>query len=197
MGITLSLSAPGNWNRAALTDAYPPAGRWLLLLPRAGLAVLRLITQPVTLASTVGLALGCLKLGAWLCPAPSARPRRADGLVVLASYVALNTIVVVFLKTFWVDPLLGRVTNLLILVLLLSTAGLALWVGTWWQPVGSRWLAGRLVPGAGVVLLVVLVGVGQVKQAWVELLMVAPSYDQQMQARYALLRQARARGGWR
>jgi hypothetical protein len=190
----VALAAPGNWHRAALTDAYPQAHRWLLLVPRAGLAVVGLVARPVLLVSTLGLAVALLRLGASLRSVPAASPRRADVLVVLAGYVLLNTVGAAFMKSFWVDPLLGRVSNLLVLVLLVSTAALALWVGTWWAPAQAHWLRGRLATSLLCSGLLVLFGVGQVRRAWQELLFVAPTYSQQMQARYALLRQARAQG---
>jgi len=189
----VALGAPGNWHRAALTDAYPQAHRWLLLLPRAGWAVLGLVARPVVLASTLGLAAALLRLGASLFPVPAPAPRRADRLVALAGYALFNTVGAAFMKSFWVEPLLGRVANLLVLMLLVSTAALALWAGTWW-PAGRRWLQSKLAARLLASGLLVLLGVGQVGRAWEEWLLVAPSYNQQMQARYALLRRARARG---
>ena len=189
----LTLAAPGNWHRAALTDAYPQAHRWLLLLPRTGLAELRLVARPVVLASALSLVIVALRIGARWRPLPAAAPRRFEVLVVLAGYASLNTVVVAFMKTFWVDPLLGRVSNLLIFVLLVSTTAVALWVGTWWRPARRQ---GRVGAGAWLLAggLAGLFGAGQAARAWQELLLVAPTYDQQMQARYALLRQARAQG---
>lgn len=190
----VALAAPGNWHRAALTDVYPQAHRWLLLVPRTGLAVLGLVAKPAVLAGGLGLAAVGLRLGPLLRPVPAAVPQRADLLVALASYLLFNTIGVAFLKSFWLDPLLGRVSNLLVVVLLASTAALALWVGTWWRPTGGQWLRGRLAGALLAAGLLALLATGQVGRAWQEWLLVAPAYDQQMQARYALLRQARAQG---
>ncbi len=98
------------------------------------------------------------------------------------------------MKLLWVDPLLGRVQNLLLLAWLTATLGLALWVGTWWQPAALRrlrlgWATGLLAAG-----LLGLWGAGQGSQAWQELLWTAPTYNRQMLARYALLRRAHAQG---
>jgi len=190
----VALAAPGNWHRAALTDVYPQAHRWLLLLPRTGWAVLGLAARPVVLLSLLGLVAAGLALGPALRPAPAPVPRRPDLLAALAGYALLNTVGVAFMKSFWVDPLLGRVANLLVLLLLASTAALALWVGTWWRPARLRWLGSRLAGGLLGAGLLGLLATGQVGRAWQEWLLVAPAYDQQMQARYALLRQARAQG---
>ncbi len=56
------LTAPGNWQRHSTTDAYPQAHRWLLLLPRAGLALLGLLARPVVLGSAGLLAM----VGLWV-----------------------------------------------------------------------------------------------------------------------------------
>ncbi|MVN77312.1 hypothetical protein GO988_13335 [Hymenobacter sp. HMF4947] len=189
----VAVAAPGNWHRAALTDAYPQAHRWLLLLPRTGWAVLVGVSQPLVLASALGLAVSLWWLGVLLRPAPATPPSRADVLVVASGYALLNTVGVAFMKTFWVDPVLSRASNLLVCLLLVSTAALALWLGTWWQPVALRRRGSRAVQLLAVGLLGLL-GAGKTGRAWQEWLLAAPSYDQQMQARYALLRQARAQG---
>jgi hypothetical protein len=124
---------------------------------------------------------------------PAARPSRRVLMQVLGGYALLNIIGVAFMKSVWVDALPSRVTNTLVLQLLISSTALALWARPW-LPAGPPWLRGRYVSPALFTLTIVLLLAGQARRAWQELLFVAPAYSTQMQARYATLEAAHQRG---
>jgi hypothetical protein len=189
--------APGNRQRHGMAnpDAAGPYHRWLLLAPRTVLTAARMAARPPVAGAA--LVLGAAVLLSGTGPRRP-RPGRRELLLVLAGYALLNAVGVAFLKAFfmrdmWVEAMPGRVVNVLVVQLLVSTAALALW-GQAWLPAGPGWWRGRAVPPvlAGLALLLLLTG--QARQAWQELLFMAPDYARQMHARYALLDAAHRRG---
>ena len=192
----LMLGAPGNFRRAALTDAGPKTRKLLLLAPRTALAAGRVAARPPVSGAMLLLAGAVLFTGAGLTTGRAPRPGRATIGLVLGGYVLLNSLGMALLKLAfmgdrWVEAPPARVVNVLVVQLLISTLALAWWARPW-LPAGPAWLP-RVAPPA-LVALALLVGLtGQARRAWPELLLTAPAHARQMQARYARLAAAAAR----
>ncbi|MBF9142190.1 hypothetical protein [Hymenobacter properus] len=191
--------APGNWARVvAMAPPSDPlhAYRWLVLGPRAAYSLALFLIKPQILLSLLAAA----GTGAWLghqhLPTGgrliSVSRRLWWGL--LAAFGALQFAGFVLFRYIIVGPPLMRAQNEILLVMLIATAFLAWLVAQQAAiPVMGRfrWLPAGWVPA---LLLTGLFLTGHVPEAWRELLTAAPSFDAQMQARYAVLRAAHRRG---
>ncbi|WP_201982297.1 DUF6056 family protein [Hymenobacter rubidus] len=192
------VGAPGNRERHGMADPDPagPYHRWLLLGPHTALATARLAARPPVAGAALLLAVAVLGTAS----AGRVRPatsRRELGLV-LGGFALLNCAGVAFLKAFylhdmWVEALPGRVVNVLVVQLLVSTTALALWARERLPGRLPEWRGRALHPALGALGLLLLL-TGQTRQAWQELLFMAPDYARQMQARYNLLNAAHRRG---
>ncbi len=186
----LLLGAPGNWQRLGMADpdAAGRLHRWVLLLPRTLLTAARMAARPPVAGAVLVLAMAVL-LTATGPRRP--RPNRRALVLVLGGYVLLNCVGVAFLKAafmrdMWVEAMPGRVVNVLVLQLLISTAALALWAREW-LVIRPAWLQHRAATSILIASTALLLVTGQARRAWQELLFMAPAYSQQMQARYEAL----------
>lgn len=191
------VGAPGNWQRLGMADpdAAPRYHRWLLLAPRTLLTAARMAARPPVLGAVLVLVAGVLRTAA----GPRRRLIRRELVLVLVGYAGLNCVGVAFLKAFfmrdlWVEAMPGRVVNVLVLQLLISTAALALWARGY-LPEGPAWLRARVATPVLLVLAASLLATGQARRAWAEVLFMAPAYEAQMQARYAALDAVGRAGG--
>ena len=189
----LLVMAPGNWQRLALAD--PDAAgryhRWVLLAPRTLLTAARMAARPPACGAVLVLAAAVLQTAS----APRRpRPNRREIGLALGGYLLLNCVGVAFLKAafmrdMWVEAMPGRVVSVLVLQLLISSAGLALWARDW-LPVRPAWSRHRAVTPVLAALTVLLLLTGQARPAGLELIFTAPAYSAQMQARYEVLASA-------
>ncbi|WP_460616428.1 hypothetical protein [Hymenobacter ruber] len=197
--VALAAAAPGNWARvAAMAPPADPyhAYRWLVLGPRAAYSMVLFLSKPLVVLSTLTAGVAGLWIGRQQLADGLAGPlsRRQWGAVLLA-FGALNFIGFLLFRHLVVGPPLPRAQNEILLVFLLSTAGLG-------------WLAGQQLPPAAnagnarqlpiqLLLLLLFVGVfgaGHTPEAWRELATSAAPFDAQMQARFATLRAAHRAG---
>ncbi len=191
----LLVGAPGNWQRLAMADPDPAPWyhRWVLLAPRTVLTAARMAARPPVLGALLVLGASVL-----LTAAGPRRPRpaRRELVIVLGGYALLNGAGVAFLKAafmrdLWVEAMPGRVVNVLVLQLLISTTALALWARAW-VPIGPAGRRRGLIGATAGLALVLLTG--QTRLAWQELLCMTPAYSRQMQARYEALDAAHRHG---
>lgn len=187
--VVMAATAPGNWQRAALTDPGAQSRRWLLLLPRTALSVGQIGLRPAVLAGVGLLALAGVALAQAGRPRAAAPPRGVTWAGVLF-YGLLNLAGAGLLRLVWVEAPPNRVANVVVMTLLASTAALAVWAGPW-VPRLPRPAQGR---GLWLAALVATLALGQAGGAWPELLRLAPAYDHQMRDRYQRLQLARRRG---
>ena len=194
----LAAAAPGNWVRAAAmappTDPYH-AYRWLVLGPRAGYSMALFLLRPLIGLSVLAAAL----LGLWAGlqtqnQAAGLRLTRRQWWAVVLAFGGLNFIGFVLFRHLVVGPPLPRAQNEILLLLLLSTAGLG-WLAGQSGAVPQR-LRQLLQPLALGLLLGLFCG-GHVPEAWRELATSAAPFDAQMQARFAALRAAHRAGARR
>lgn len=189
-------AAPGNWVRAAAmappTDALY-AYRWLVLGPRAAYSLLLFLGQPLVGLSALAAALVGLGLGRQPADGAASPLARRHWTALLLAYGALNFMGFVLFRYLVVGPPLLRAQNELLLVLLLSTAGLGWRLGL---PLRGRLPGLQRLPlrGLAALLLLGLFGRGHVPEAWRELTTGAAPFDTQMQARFAALRAAHRAG---
>ena len=196
----LAAAAPGNWARvAAMAPASDPyhAYRWLVLVPRATYSMVLFLSKPlialsVLAAGAVGLWTGRQQLISDQNRAPLSRRQWA---AVLGAFGTLNFIGFLLFRHLVVGAPLPRAQNEILLVLLLSTAGLG-WL------VGQQLLRPAIMSKARrlpLYLLLLLLfmgafGAGHVPEAWRELTTSAAPFNAQMQARFATLRAAHRSG---
>lgn len=193
----LLVGAPGNGQRLAMAGPDPGFWyhRWVLLAPRTVLTAARMAARPPVLGAL--LVLGASVLLTATGPRRP-RPTRRELAVIVGGYALLNGAGVAFLEAafmrdLWVEAMPGRVVNVLVLQLLISTTALALWAREW-VPVGPAGLRHRALAPAIAALALVLLLTGQTRLAWQELLCMAPAYSRQMQARYEALDAAHRHG---
>ncbi|MBF9220067.1 hypothetical protein [Hymenobacter ruricola] len=192
--------APGNWLRVAATA--PPtdplhAYRWLVLLPRTAYSMVLFLAQPLNAlsllaAAAAGLWLGFQSSSSTTAAAVASWPRRHWWALLLA-FGAMNTVGFLLFRYVLVGPPLHRGRNEMLLLMLITVLALAWLVAL--LPGVARW-APRLRRFAPALALLVagLFAVGNVPVAWRELATAAAPFDAQMQARYALLREAQRTG---
>jgi hypothetical protein len=193
----VATAAPGNWVRAAAMA--PPtdplhAYRWLVLGPRAVYSMVLFLVRPLIGLSVLAAAAGGLWLGRQAADSGEALPRwtRHQWLAVVSAYAALNFLGFLLFRYIVVGPPLLRAQNEMLLVLLLSTAVLG-------------WLVGRQIPEIrnfirlqplwlALLWVAALLGAGHTAEAWHELVVSAAPFNTQMQARFAVLREAHHAG---
>ena len=190
----VALAAPGNWARAAAmappTDALH-AYRWLVLVPRAGYSMLLFLGKPLVGLSALAAALAGLWAGAQQATSDTdSLLTRRHWWAVLLTFGLLNFVGFLLFRYLVVGPPLLRAQNEILLVLLLSTAGLGWLLGQHLlaatpPKIPLQWLA---------LLLLGLFSQGHVPEAWQELATSAAPFNTQMQARFAALRAAHRAG---
>ena len=193
----LAAAAPGNWARVAAmappSDPYH-AYRWLVLAPRAAYSMVLFMSKPliglsVLAAGAVGLWAGRRQLIYGQSITPISRWQWAT---VLGAFGTLNFIGFLLFRHLVVGPPLPRAQNEILLVLLLSTAGLGWLMG---QRLARATTARQLPLQLLLMLLFIAVfGAGHTPEAWRELATSAAPFDAQMQARFAALRAAHRAG---
>ncbi|WP_216680312.1 hypothetical protein [Hymenobacter siberiensis] len=198
--VALAAAAPGNWARVAAmappSDPYH-AYRWLVLAPRALYSMVLFLSKPLIALSVLAAGVAGLLIGRQQLikdQAASALSHRQWWAVALA-FGLLNFIGFLLFRHLVVGAPLPRAQNEILLVLLLSTAGLGWLVGQ--QPLRSggggkarQWQFRLLL----VLLFMGAFGAGHVPEAWRELVTSAAPFDAQMQARFAALRAAHSIG---
>ncbi|WP_310397332.1 DUF6056 family protein [Hymenobacter sp.] len=198
LATALAAAAPGNWARAlAMAPPSDPwhAYRWLVLGPRAAYSFVLFLAKPVVALSLLAAAAAGLGLGyRQRLTGGAVRLSRRDRRVLLLGFGALNGVGFLLFRYLIVGAPLLRAQNEILVVLLISTAGLA-WVAAQHLPApsagGERLLRLNALP---FVLLLGLFGVGHVPEAWRELVTSAAPFDAQMHARFAALRAAHRAG---
>jgi hypothetical protein len=191
----VALAAPGNWARAAAMT--PPADalhayRWLVLGPRAGYSMVLFLVKPLIGLSVLAAAAAGLWTGTQQAASNTASllTRRHWWAVVLVVGL-LNFVGFLLFRYLVVGPPLLRAQNEILLVLLLSTAGMGWLLGrqlsaTALPKIPLQWLALLLTLG--------LFSQGHVPEAWRELAVSGAPFNTQMQARFAALRAAHRAG---
>ncbi|WP_460608894.1 hypothetical protein [Hymenobacter terrigena] len=196
----LAAAAPGNWARVAAmappSDPYH-AYRWLVLAPRATYSMAQFLGKPLIVCSTLAAGIAGLWLG---------RQQLHDGqsfislprqywTALLLAFGTLNFIGFLLFRHLVVGPPLPRAQNEILLVLLLSTAGLGWLAGQHLRP-STAVTKARQLPIQLLLLLLFMValGAGHTPEAWRELATSAAPFEAQMQARFATLRAAHQAG---
>ena len=198
--VALAAAAPGNWARvAAMAPPADPyhAYRWLVLLPRALYSMVLFMSKPLVALS--GLAAGAA--GLWIGQQQLINNQhivllsRRQWWAVIGTFVLLNFIGFLLFRHLVVGAPLPRAQNEILLVLLLSTAGLGWLVGQHMLPYAG---GGKARQWQFRILLMLLsmgaFGAGHVPEAWRELATNAAPFDAQMQARFVALRTAHQAG---
>ena len=195
----LAAAAPGNWARvAAMAPPADPyhAYRWLVLGPRAAYSMVLFLSKPLIALSTLAAGMAGLWIGRQHVEGQILLPlsRRQWGAVLLA-FGTLNFIGFLLFRHLVVGPPLPRAQNEILLVFLLSTAGIGWLVGQQLLPRPDA-NKPRQLP-LQLLLLLFFIGVfgaGHVPEAWRELATSAAPFDAQMKARFAKLRVAHRTG---
>ena len=199
MATALAAAAPGNWARVAAmappSDPYH-AYRWLVLAPRAAYSMALFLSKPlivlsVMAAGTAGLWIGWQQRSKEQIMAPLSR---RQWWAVLLAFGLLNFIGFLLFRHLVVGPPLPRAQNEILLVLLLSTAGLGWLMGQQLLPAAGVSKARRPLQLLFLLLFGAACGAGHVPEAWRELATSAVPFDAQMQARFAALRAAHRAG---
>ncbi|MGY3088782.1 hypothetical protein ACVWYF_001822 [Hymenobacter sp. UYAg731] len=196
----LAAAAPGNWARVAAmappSDPYH-AYRWLVLAPRAAYSMALFLSKPLIALSV--LAAGAV--GLWIGHRQAINNQfimhltRRQWSAVLLAFGLLNFIGFLLFRQLVVGPPLPRAQNEILLVLLLSTAGLGWLVGQQLLRPASAGKAWQLPLQALLLLLFIgIFGAGHVPEAWRELATSAAPFDAQMQVRFTALRAAHRAG---
>ncbi|MDB5270529.1 MAG: hypothetical protein JWP58_3569 [Hymenobacter sp.] len=196
----LAAAAPGNWARVAAmappSDPYH-AYRWLVLGPRAAYSMVLFMSKPLIILS----ALAAGAAGLWTGRQQSVNGQavgllsRRQWAAVLGAFGTLNFIGFLLFRHLVVGPPLPRAQNEILLMLLLSTAGLGWLVGQQLLRSSSANKARQLPLQLPLILLFIgLFSAGHVPEAWRELATSAAPFNYQMQARFATLRAAHRAG---
>ncbi|MEL5995818.1 hypothetical protein [Hymenobacter segetis] len=196
----LAAAAPGNWARiAAMAPPSDPyhTYRWLVLLPRAAYSMLQFLVKPLIVSSMLAAGL----TGAWIgrhqlkYSQALVSLSRWQWVAIMLAFGTVNFIGFLLFRHLVVGPPLPRAQNEILLVLLLSTAGLGWLVGQQLLSSSSGDKARQLpLQLLSLLLFIGLFGAGHTPEAWRELATSAAPFDAQMQARFGALRTAHRAG---